>query len=308
MKKLSAILSCFIFIIPSIIVHGQQSYDLISLESKNFFGNFSIVPGSAKKITDRAGYDNQPCFINNLQVAFSSIDEKGNSDIILYSFDKENFTNMTRTSDKSEFSPRLTDCGQYISAVTVEEDSIQRLWLYPINFGEPELLYDDIEPVGYYAWHNNIAAMYLLGEPNELVYPYSRDNVITLAENVGRSIQKRPKTSQITYIDQGASVVLNGKSTYEIKFYDLDEKNTGNYGVALSESDDFVWIDKNTMLMAQGQELYIKKVNKNLDWEKIASVSMPGYGNISRLAVSPKGDKIVLVMERKIDTVATNAD
>lgn len=283
----------------TIQAQAQESYDLIALDTKKFFGNYSVVPGSAKKLTDRSGYDNQPYFINNKQLVFSSIDEKGNSEIILYSFDKDNFTNMTRTEGKSEFSPKLTDCGKYISAVTVEEDSSQRLWLYPINFGEPELLYDDIEPVGYYDWYNNTAAMYLLGKPNHLVYPYSRENVVTIAENIGRNVQKRPKTSEITYLDKGASVVLNGKSTHEIKFFDLEEKVSGNFGTSMGECEDFVWVDKNTLLIAQGQSLYIKKVNKNQEWDKIANVSLAGYGNISRLAVSPKGDKLVLVMERK---------
>ncbi|QDH80599.1 hypothetical protein FKX85_16745 [Echinicola soli] len=287
------------FLFTGVFSHAQSSCDLILLETKKMFGNFSVIPGSAQKLTDRDGYDNQPSFLNNDQVAFSSIDENGNSDIIVYSFDTEEFMNMTRTEFKSEFSPRLTDCGKYISAVTVEEDSAQRLWLYPINFGEPELLYDDIEPVAYYAWFNNIAAMNILGEPNKLVYPYSRENVVELAENIGNCIQKRPKTSEITYIDKGTSVVLNGKETFELKSYDLEEKIAGNHGVALGQSDDFTWIDKNTLIMAKGQELYIKKVNKSMEWEKIAVVSMPGYGDISRLAASPRGDKLVLVMKRK---------
>lgn len=297
--KLSGFLFFIMITFMAIHVNGQESSDLIVLETKSFLGNYSIIPGSAKKLTDRQGYDNQPCFINNQQLVFSSIDENGRSDIILYSFDKEDFTNMTRTTTKSEFSPRLTDCGQYISAVTVEEDSSQRLWLYPINFGEPELLYDDIEPVGYYDWYNNIAAMYILGEPNQLVYPYDRDNIITIAKNIGKSVQKRPKSSEITYIDKGASVVLNGKNTHEIKFYDLEEKVSGNFGTTMGESEDFVWLDKNTLIMAQNQSLYIKRVNKGQEWEKIANVSMPGYGDISRLAASPKGDKLVLVMQRK---------
>ncbi|AWW33016.1 hypothetical protein DN752_01505 [Echinicola strongylocentroti] len=288
-----------ILLLTCFFAKAQSSSDLIVLDTKKLFGKFSIIGGSAQLLTDREGYDNQPNFINDKQVAFSSIDENGNSDIIVYSFDTEEFTNMTRTTTKSEFSPRLTDCGKYISAVTVEEDSSQRLWLYPINFGEPELLYDDIEPVAYYAWHNNIAAMNILGEPNELVYPYSRENIAQLAQNVGNCIQKRPKTSEITYVDKGTSVVLNGKETFELKSYDLEEKTAGNYGVAMGQGDDFAWIDKNTLIMAKGQELYIKKVNKSMEWEKIAVVSMPGYGAISRLAASPAGDKLVLVMERK---------
>ncbi len=281
--------------------HAQGSYDLVALETKKFFGNFSIIPGSAQKITDRKGYDNQPFFINNEQLVFSSADENGNYDIFLYNFDSGKFTNMTRTETKSEYSPLLTDCGQYISAVTVEEDSSQRLWLYPLNFGEPELLYDDIEPVNYYDWYNNIAAMNVEGQPNKLIYPHSRENVVTLAENVGRSIQNRPKTSQVTYLDKGANVVINGKDTYEIKAYDLEENVLSNFGVALSGAVDFIWLDKNTLLMARNQELYIKKIKKSQDWVKIAKVTMPEYGAISRLAISPKSNRLVLVMERKND-------
>lgn len=301
MKKLVSFLLIMGVGVAFIPVSAQGSYDLIVVKTKKFLGNFRIVPGSARLITDRPGYDNQPNFINNDQLAFSSQDDEGMHDIILYNFHSRKFTNMTRTLEKSEFSPRLTDCGQYISAVTVEPDSSQRLWLYPTNMGEPELLYDDIEPVGYYAWYNNIATMMVVGEPNHLVYPYSRDNVATLVDQIGRSIQRRPKTSEITYLDMGGNVVINGQSTYEIKSYDLEEKKEVNLGVALSGSEDFIWIDKHQLLMAKGQGLYIKNLRKSQDWVKIANVSLSGYGDISRLALNPKSNKLVLVMERKKD-------
>src|SRR5690606_4344383 len=158
---------------------------------------------------------------------------------IMYNFESGNFTNLTKTPDKSEFSPSLTDCGLYVSAVTIEEDSAQRLWLYPINMGEPELLYDDIMPVGYYDWHNNIAAMQVLGTPNELVYPYSKEEVVTLAENVRRSINKRPKTSQITYLNIGSNVVVDGRKAFELMAYDLKDRSSEDQGEALEESQDF---------------------------------------------------------------------
>src|SRR5690606_7525662 len=201
----SVLLCCLIM-----SAQAQGSFDLISLDTKKSFGTFQIIPGSAQNITNSPGYDNQPSFINKDQLVFSSQPENGANEIIMYNFVTGNFTNMTRTPDKSEFSPALTDCGQYISAVTVEEDSSQRLWLYPINMGEPELLYDDIMPVGYYAWHDNIAAMYILGSPNRLIYPYSKDEKTTLAENIGRSIQKRPKSNEITYLYAGGNVIVDG--------------------------------------------------------------------------------------------------
>jgi len=278
---------------------AQGSFDLISLDTKKSFGTFQIIPGSAQNITNSPGYDNQPSFINKDQLVFSSQPENGANEIIMYNFVTGNFTNMTRTPDKSEFSPALTDCGQYISAVTVEEDSSQRLWLYPINMGEPELLYDDIMPVGYYAWHDNIAAMYILGSPNRLIYPYSKDEKATLAENIGRSIQKRPKSNEITYLYAGGNVIVDGQKAMEIRSYDLKKQTSNDLGLSLGGSEDFVWLDKNTLLMARGKDLFIRNVKKGISWEKIASVSLPGYKDITRLAVSPKKDKLVLVMERE---------
>lgn len=288
------LLSCL-----AITAEAQGSFDLISLDTKKSFGKFQIIPGSARNITNSPGYDNQPHFINKDQLVFSSQPENGAHEIIMYNFETGNFTNMTRTPHKSEFSPALTDCGQYISAVTVEEDSTQRLWLYPINMGEPELLYDDIMPVGYYAWHDNIAAMYILGSPNRLVYPYSKEEKVTLAENIGRSLNKRPKSNEITYLYAGGNVIVDGQKAMEIRSYDFKKQASQDLGLSLGGSEDFIWIDKNTVLMARGKELFIRNVKKSITWDKIASVSLSGYKGISRLAISPKKDRLVLVMERE---------
>ena len=294
------ILTAFIILISwSITLHAQGSFDLVSVDARNFLGNFKIIPETAEKITDSRGYDNQPRFINNSQMVFSSAQDGDSHDIIMYNFETGRFTNLTRTPDRSEFSPALTDCGQYVSAVTVEEDSSQRLWLYPINMGEPELLYDDIMPIGYYDWHDNIAAMFVLGDPNRLVYPYSKGEVVTLAENIGRSINKRPRTNQVAYLSTSGNSVVDGMKAYELMVFDLKERTSSSLGPALGDSQDFVWVGKNQILMARGNELYLRNVNKSISWDKIATVSLPGYAGISRMAINPKGNKLVLVMERE---------
>src|SRR5690606_18006993 len=98
----------------------------------------------------------------------------------------------------------------------------------------------------------------------------------------------------------GSNVVVDGRKAFELMAYDLKDRSSENLGLALGESQDFIWIDKNQILMARGKDLYIRNVNKSIAWEKIASVSLPGYGDISRLAISPKRDKLVLVMERGV--------
>ena len=287
-----------LFISLSLNAFGQGSFDLISIDVKKSGSGLTLDYNTVKLITDRALYDNQPAFINDKQMAFSAADEKGNHDIIIYNFEKDKFTNLTKSADLNEFSPSLTDCGLYVSAVTVEKDGKQRLWLYPTNFGEPELLYDDIAPVGYYDWYDNKAAMFVLGQPNKLVYPYSKSDVYTIIENVGRSVKKRPKTSTITYIDKNESKEVDGVKAYAIKGFDIESRKSVDYGYTFPGSEDFIWLDGQLLLMGKGNDLYIRKAEK-ADWEKIGSIIIEGYQNITRMAYSDKLKKLVVVMERR---------
>lgn len=279
-------------------VSGQEAYNLILLETKSGSAGLHVIPGSAKQLTNRNGYDNQPAFINNKQLVFTSRAKNGSSDVIMYNFESGKFTNMTRTDDTSEYSPSLTDCGQYISAVRVEKDGTQRLWLYPINFGEPEVLYDDLMPVGYYGWLGNTAALFIVGEPNQLVFPYSKSDVQPIAYNVGRSIQARPRTQSIAFIDKSKPVQTASGTSFLLKAYDAKKRLIEHLGSTLEGSEDFIWLDKNRIIMAKGKDLYMRNINKKEGWQRFATVSVPGYGAISRLALSPKKDKLVLVMER----------
>lgn len=277
---------------------GQGSFDLIAIDVKKSGGKLDLDYNTITLITDRPLYDNQPAFINDIQMAFSAVDEKGNNDIIIFNFEKNKFTNLTKTADRNEFSPSLTDCGLYVSAVTVEPDGKQRLWLYPTNFGEPELLYDDIEPVGYYDWYHNKAAMFVLGQPNKLVYPYSKSEVHTISENVGRSVKKRPKSSIITYIDKNESKEIDGVKSYAIKGFDIEKRTYENYGFTLPGSEDLIWLDSKLMLMGKGNDLYIRKAEQE-EWANAGSIILKGYQNISRMAYSVDFNKLVVVMERK---------
>ena len=276
---------------------AQTTHDLIVVNAKKSGATIKLDLNTVTKLTDRKAYDNQPSFINDKQLAFSASDEKGNHDIIIYSFESNKFTNLTKTSDLSEFSPSITDCGLYVSAVTVEKDGKQRLWLYPTNFGEPELLYDDIEPVGYYDWYDNKAAMFILGQPNSLVYPYSKSEIVTISENVGRSVKKRPKTSIITYIDKSDTKEVGAELAYAIKGFDLEKKEQLDFGFTLPGVEDVIWLDKNVMLMAKGDELFTRKHNQR-NWSSAGIIKLSSHHKISRMAFSPKLKKLVMTMER----------
>lgn len=297
MKKKLLILSIS-FIFNALTTFSQVSTDLWTVKTKGSGMGLEIIEESARKLTDRPFYDNQPSFINEYQLVFSAADEENNFDIIVYNFENEKFTNLSKTSDRNENSPRITDCGQYISAVVSEPDGKQRLWLYPTNFEPAELLYDDIEPVGYYDWYNNKAAMFILGEPNQLVYAQGREDILTIDENIARSIQKRPKTSEITYLSQTEMKVIGDLNALVLMSYDIKTGEKNELGIGLAGSQDFIWVDKKNIIMAYGENIYIRNIS-NESWKLLAKLPTETHQNISRLAYSKDLNILVYAIERK---------
>jgi Tol biopolymer transport system component len=297
MKFLSLIIQLSLFLLP-IFSFGQGSFDLWVVETSGKGGSFSINPETAYALTDRPEYDNQPSFINEYQLVFSAADESGNFDIIVYNFEAKKFTNLTKTSDRNENSPRITDCGMYIAAVVSEPDKKQRLWLYPTSFEPAELLYDDIDPVGYYDWYDNKAAMFILGDPNKLVYAKGRDNLIEIDTEIARSINRRPKTSAITYLSTRETKSEQGQQAYQLKSYDIESGTRADLGYGLGGSQDFLWLDKNHLLMAQGNTIFTRKYSDE-NWKPIGRINSETHQNISRVAYSADLNVLVMAIERK---------
>ncbi|OOG73697.1 hypothetical protein [Algoriphagus sp. A40] len=295
-KFLSILAIIFLFQIQ--IAQAQGSFDLWVLDTEGKGKKLKILPETAKPLTNRPEYDNQPNFINEYQMVFSAADEKGNHDIIVYNFNSDKFTNLSKTADRSEFSPTLTDCGLYVSAVVMEPDSTQRLWLYPTNFGEPELLYDDIAPVGYYDWYDNKAAMFILGEPNKLVYAKGKGELLEIDDQIGRSIKRRPKTSQISYLSMKSPKETLAGLELPIRTFDIESGTPQVLGFGLAGSLDFIWLDTNYLLMAQGNGIYRKK-STDSEWEFLGKIESDTHQNITRMAYSPDLNKLVVVMQRK---------
>lgn len=297
MYKFLSLLSIF-FVFTGHLALAQGGFDLWVIDTEKKGKKLKLIPESAKPLTNRPEYDNQPSFINDSELVFSAADEKGNHDIILYSFRTGNFSNLSKTPDRSEFSPALTDCKQYISAVVIEPDSTQRIWLYPINLGEPELLYDDIAPVGYYDWYDNKAAMFVLGDPNKLVYARGKGDILKIDEHIGRSIKKRPKSSQISYFSMKSPKESLAGMELVMRSFDIETGKSEVMGFGLAGSLDFIWLDQNYLLMAQGNGIYRKK-STDSEWKFLGKIESSTHQNITRMAYSPDLNKLVVTMQRK---------
>src|SRR6266700_2273552 len=153
-----------------------------------------MTVGKPANITDRDGYNNQPCFMSDgKSVLYTSIREDKQADIYKYDLAKGTDTHVTDTKE-SEYSPTLVLDGKSISVIRVEADQTQRLWSFPLSGGQPSLVIEKIKPVGYHTWIDaNNLALFVLGNPSTLqLYDMKTQQAETVASDIGRSLFKIP--------------------------------------------------------------------------------------------------------------------
>lgn len=275
---------------------GRPSTDIwmVALEGRG-------VPrvGRAENLTQRIGYDNQPSFTPDGQaILYTMIDGDGPSDIWRLDLAPRDRTNVTRTAVESEYSATPMPDGVHFSTVRVEPDSAQRLWQFALRGDEaPKLLFEKIQPVGYHVWASDVMlGLYVLGGPlgatggapaTLQLADVRTGTAEVVARDIGRALQKIPGRDAISYVQQGkdgawitALDLLTGRSTPIARSPD--------------RSDYHVWTPDGVLLAGSGSRLLVWV---NGRWDVAADLAVDGVRAISRLALSPSGDRLVFVAE-----------
>jgi hypothetical protein len=269
---------------------APPSTDIFLLDLKQQGARVSA--GKPVNITSRPGYDNQPMFVDGgRSILYTSIREDGQADIYKYDVASGGRARITRTKE-SEYSPTVMPGGRFISVVRVEPDSTQRLWKFPIEGGaQPSLVLEAVKPVGYHAWIDaQTVAVFILGQPSSLqLVDLRTDKAERVAESVGRSLHIIPRQGRLSFVHKVAD------KEWWIKSLDLKTRKVTPLVKTLSGSEDFAWLPEGVLLMASGSKLFKLAPASESDWQEVADFSQAGIRAITRLAVSPKGDKMAVV-------------
>lgn len=251
----------------------------------------NLVIGTPREAIHRAGYDNQPYFTpDGGGFWYAAMDEhSGQAEIFLYRLDGP-FEQVTRSAPESEYSPTPLPDGSGLSVVRVEADSTQRLWKIPFDGSEATVLLPDLAPVGYHAWIDaSTVALFVLGSPPTLqVADVVGGAPRLVAEGIGRSIRSIPGTSSVSFVTIGedATAVLNR--------YDPDGTVTPLVET-VGNGDFHAWTPDGSVLMAQGAQIHAWTPG-SAGWSLVADLSEYNV-RVTRLAVSPDGSHIALVVE-----------
>jgi Tol biopolymer transport system component len=277
-----------------------------------FLAPFSIKDGNATlgapiNISNSPGYDNQPSFTpDGRSVLFTSVrgDWKPDpansaatgSDIYGYDIASRKLVQITSTPE-SEYSPTTTPDGAHISVIRVEADGTQRLWRFAADGTRPELVLRDVKPVGYHAWADGgMLALFVLGPPATLqLADSSTGQAEIITKDIGRSVSRVPGGG-ISYVQRE-----NREGQPSLVVMQLNPKTRQTKTLVRvmpgPRDPDLAWTPDGLLLMAHGGKLYGWRPGRAEFTTVIDDLDALGLRNVTRLAVSPRGDWIAIVAQ-----------
>lgn len=266
------------------------NHDIVVFDLDEQKGQLSIA--NPQLIAASLGYDNQPQFSDDGNKVYFTRVEGSNADIWQWSFNTLKANKIVKTKESEYSASPIPFENGSISVVRVEKNGQQRLWQFSDDSTQgssntaPKLMFESIEPVGYYVWLGKNIAMFVLGNPHQLVvsqFPYQTHKVID--KNIGRCLQTVPGQRRISY-----TVELN--SRHQLRTSDFF--STRAFGFLPAKAQDYVWLDGKRVISSDSNQLKVSQAGSN-EWKTVENLSNFKLNQISRLAISADRKKIAVV-------------
>lgn len=253
-----------------------------------------LVVGKAVNITDRVGYDNQPFFLPDGSLLYSSIRDDNQSDVYRYDPKTGKTTQVTKTPEH-EYSPTLMPDGKHFSVIRQDAEGNQHLYQYSLDGSQSEMILKTINMIGYHTWLTPTKlGLFIVGQPHTLQFVNLGDEKPTVVlENIGRCLSMIPGSGDMSIVHKKAAhdwelVRVNGNTGAIQKL-----RNT-KLG-----SEDYAWTPNGTLIMAQGRTVYRSTPMAEAAWQPLAEFDENDMQQINRLAVSPDGRMLAMVVSRR---------
>ena len=284
--KLLTFLLCFL---STLLLTAQADTDIYLLKVQRQGDQWTF--SKPKNITPRKGYDNQPSFTpDGMGLLYVSAQSDGQTDVFRYDLGSGSSQRLTHTKKRSEYSPTVMPKGDQFSALVVEEDSSQRIWAFPIAGGSGGTrLTDKIEAIGYYGWyHKKKLAAFILGDPFRLQqFHIKKQKPKTLASEIGRAVQIHPVSGAVSFVQKSKD------KPWTICTWHPKSKEISTIVEVVEGSEDYCWTPEGHLLMGKENQLYRYRPGIDKGWQQLPS---PGVGNFYRLALSPDGRYLAVVV------------
>ncbi len=258
---------------------------------------FDIAPSyeglellNPRNISNNDGYDNQPSFISNETLVFAGNND-GQTDISEYNLTSKLQKWVNNKTEGGEYSPQKFPSNNDLAAVRLDKDGLQRFYRYNSERGNSSELIENLQ-VAYFAFYNDkkILATVLDGDKMDLVMiDLPSKKADTLFYNAGRSLQKVPNTSSMSYS------LVNEEGNLDLYLLDMNSYESFFVTELPIGIQDYVWINDTQVLVGSGNKLYMYDTLGESEWNRVASLEEYGIKNLTRMAISPNGKKLAVV-------------
>jgi dipeptidyl aminopeptidase/acylaminoacyl peptidase len=293
--------TCFALTAIVLLSFGCRAPETVSRESTDLFlvqmwsDDGLAQLSDPTNLTNRGGYDNQPSYAPDGRSVLYVSREGLKSDIYRYDLDTEEISRLTSAGDR-EYSPKMLPDASGFSTIRAEREGRRRLWAYETDGENAEPLWIHIsDPMLYYAWVDSTTAAVVIENPSGLrvlnTVEVESDVPTPRVENVGRSVNRIPGRRAVSFVHKTTV------ADWWISEIDLDTGEVRKIARTIQGSEDHAWTPSGAILMGRGSDLYKFVPGGDDTWRPIANFSRHGVRRISRLAVSPEGDSMVLVAE-----------
>lgn len=264
-------------------------------------GLASMKTAAPSPISTAPGYDNQPMFSEDGgRLLFAANRDGKQIDVYVYDRASRTVSQLTQTAE-NENSPTylpagVGDAGGF-SVVRTEPDRAQRLWRFDAQGRNPQVVLTDVKPVGYHAWVDaDTLALFVLGSPATLRIAHVKTGTADVAaEGIGRSLHRIPGTRLASFVQREAS------GEFWVKQIDPSSMRIEPLVKAVEGSSDrdMAWMpDGRTILMSAGAKIF-SWTRGSSGWTEVFDAAPHRLGAVSRLAVSPAGDALAIVVAER---------
>ena len=276
-----------ILFILSAFLSAQSNTEVYLFDFLSVDGKYRIA--NPVNISNNTGYDNQPSFTKNGRHVLFASTRNEQTDIISYNIRTKKKEWLTET-EGGEYSPLQIGSTNSFSAIRLDPNGYQRLYKYSMYSRDSKELVKDLK-IGYHTWvSRNYLIAFVLGEPATLQHLIIKtgENKI-LDDTIGRSIHILPKSRLVAYISKKQKI-------WSVNTIDLKSGSIETIIHSIENSEDFTITDSGVLIMGNGSFLYNFDSENHMDWVQIADLSDYGLDGITRLAISPKFNKLVIVV------------
>lgn len=254
--------------------------------------------GSPRKLTGDRGTNSQPSFTpDGRAILFSAIrDTTGRSDIYRIELATGEERRITSTPE-NENSPTVTLEGDLAAVRWVPATLFREwgLWRYTPEGLPGSGVLPAPDTVGYYAQvdRNTWALMRPAARFAVAWFDVAAGTTTDIEWPVATLPPQRIPGARAVSFTRTDSLGRN-----ELRRLDAGSRQATSLGPTLVGRTVHAWAGPDLVLMARGNTVYARRVDRSTEWRPVASFDDPELQNLSAYVVSPDGSKVVLTSTR----------